>query len=63
MPPGPERDKLYQEMTRILEAYAPHRLTVMRYRNELIQPRIEGFRKHPILTSTWQYVDVAPSTN
>jgi len=63
MPPGAERDKLYQEMARILEAYAPHRLTVMRYRNELIQPRIEGFRKHPILTSTWQYVDVAPSSN
>jgi ABC-type transport system substrate-binding protein len=62
-PPGPERDKLYQEMTRILEAYAPHRLTVMRYRNELIQPRIDGFRKHPILPSTWQYVDVAPSNN
>jgi ABC-type transport system substrate-binding protein len=61
MPPGPERDKLYQEMTRILEGYAPHRLTVMRYRNELVQPRIEGFRKHPILTSTWQYVDVAPA--
>ena len=26
MPPGPERDKLYQEMTRIIEAYAPWRL-------------------------------------
>jgi ABC-type transport system substrate-binding protein len=63
MPPGPEREKLYQEMARILEGYAPHRLTVMRYRNELVQPRIEGFRKHPILTSTWQYVDVAPSSN
>ena len=62
-PPGPERDKLYQEMARILEAYAPHRLTVSRYRNELVQPRIEGFRKHPILPSAWQYVDVAPSTN
>jgi ABC-type oligopeptide transport system substrate-binding subunit len=62
MPPGPERDKLYQEMARILEGYAPHRLTVMRYRNELVQPRIEGFRKHPILTSTWQYVDVAPAS-
>jgi ABC-type transport system substrate-binding protein len=62
-PPGPERDKLYQEMTRILEGYAPHRLTVMRYRNELIQPRIEGYRKHPILPSTWQFVDVAPSSN
>jgi ABC-type transport system substrate-binding protein len=63
MPPGPERDKLYQEMARILEAYAPHRLTVMRYRNELVQPRVEGYRKHPILTSTWQYLDVAPSNN
>ena len=51
------------EMARILEAYAPHRLTVMRYRNELVQPRVEGYRKHPILTSTWQYLDVAPSNN
>jgi ABC-type transport system substrate-binding protein len=63
MPPGPARDRLYQEMARILEGYAPHRLTVMRYRNELIQPRIDGFRKHPILPSTWAYVDVAPSQN
>ncbi|HTQ00757.1 MAG TPA: ABC transporter substrate-binding protein [Casimicrobiaceae bacterium] len=63
MPPGPERDRLYQEMARILEAYAPHRLTVMRYRNELIQPRIEGYRKHPILPSQWQYIDVAASNN
>jgi hypothetical protein len=62
MPPGPARDRLYQEMARILEGYAPHRLTVMRYRNELVQPRIEGYRKHPILTSTWQYVDVAPGS-
>jgi ABC-type oligopeptide transport system substrate-binding subunit len=63
MQAGPERDKIYQEMTRILEAYAPHRLTVMRYRNQLVQPRIEGYRRHPILPSTWQYVDVAPSSN
>ncbi|MEO8753043.1 MAG: ABC transporter substrate-binding protein [Casimicrobiaceae bacterium] len=63
MPPGPERDKLFQEMTRILEAYAPHRLTVSRYRNQLVQPRVEGYRKHPILPSAWQYLDVAPSPN
>ncbi|MFO1323160.1 MAG: ABC transporter substrate-binding protein [Burkholderiales bacterium] len=63
LPPGPERDKLYQQMTRILEAYAPHRLTVSRYRNQLIGPRVEGYRKHPILTSQWQYVDVADSKN
>ncbi|MCC7325232.1 MAG: ABC transporter substrate-binding protein [Burkholderiales bacterium] len=62
-PPGPERDRMYREMTRILEGYAPHRMTTSRYRNQLIQPRVEGYRKHPILTSTWQYIDVAPDRN
>ncbi len=52
MPAGPERDRLYQEMTRMLEGYAPHVLTVSRYRNQLDPgPRVEGYRKHPILTS------------
>ncbi len=60
MPPGPERDKLYQEMTRIAEAYAPWRLTISRYRNQLIQARVEGYKKHPILHAQWQYLDVAP---
>jgi len=61
MPPGPERDKLYQEMTRIIEAYAPWRLTISRYRNQLLQPRVEGYKKHPILRAQWQYLDVAPT--
>ncbi len=61
MPPGPERDKLYQEMTRIAEAYAPWRLTISRYRNQLLQPRVEGYKKHPILRAQWQYLDVAPT--
>jgi ABC-type transport system substrate-binding protein len=63
MPPGPERDKLFQEMARIMEAYAPHVLTISRYRNQLVQPRVEGYRKHPFLPSAWQYLDVAPSLN
>jgi len=61
MPAGPERDKLYQEMTRIAEAYAPWRLTISRYRNQLIQARVEGYKKHPILHAQWQYLDVTPS--
>ncbi len=63
LPAGPERDQLYQEMTRILEGYAPHRLTTSRYRNQLIQPRVEGYRKHPVLSSIWQYIDVPPNPN
>ncbi len=63
MPAGPERDRIHKKMARLLEYYAPHRLTVSRYRNQLVQPRIVGYRRHPILSSSWQYVDVAPSGN
>ncbi len=62
MPPGPERDKLYQEMARIIEAYAPWRLTISRYRNQLIQPQVQGYKRHPILHSHWQYLDVGVDT-
>ena len=58
MPPGKERDQLYEEMTRVFEAYAPWRLTVSRYRNQLVQPRVQGYRKHPILHAHWHYLDV-----
>ena len=58
IPPGPERDKLYHEMTRIIENYAPWRLDISRYRNMLVQPRVLGYKKHPILHAEWQYIDV-----
>jgi ABC-type transport system substrate-binding protein len=60
MPPGPERDALYRDMTRLIEAYAPWRLMISRYRNMLVQPRVLGYKRHPILHAHWQYVDVAP---
>ncbi|HQU49570.1 MAG TPA: ABC transporter substrate-binding protein [Casimicrobiaceae bacterium] len=59
LPPGPERDALYRDMTKVMEAYAPWRLTVSRYRNMLAQPWVLGYRRHPILHAHWQYVDVA----
>jgi ABC-type transport system substrate-binding protein len=62
-PPGPARDKLYQDMTRIIEAYAPWRLTISRYRNQLVSPRVQGYRRHPILHSHWQYIDVQAPAN
>jgi ABC-type oligopeptide transport system substrate-binding subunit len=58
MPDSPERNKLYHEMTRIIEAYAPWRLDTATYRNMLIQPRILGYKKHPILHAEWQFIDV-----
>jgi oligopeptide transport system substrate-binding protein len=55
---GPDRDKLYREMTRIMEVYAPWRLDISRYRNMLVQARVMGYKKHPVLHSEWQYIDI-----
>jgi ABC-type transport system substrate-binding protein len=61
-PDSPERDKVYKEMAKIIEAYAPWRLDISRYRNMLAQPQVLGFKKHPILHSEWQFIDVAGKT-
>ncbi|HEX8010547.1 MAG TPA: ABC transporter substrate-binding protein [Casimicrobiaceae bacterium] len=57
-PSSPERDRLYHEMTKIIETYAPWRLDISRYRNQIVQPQVLGYKKHPILQSEWQYIDV-----
>ncbi|MEO8485667.1 MAG: ABC transporter substrate-binding protein [Betaproteobacteria bacterium] len=58
--PGPERDALYRDMARLIDAYAPWRLMISRYRNMLVQPRVLGYKRHPILHAHWQYIDTAP---
>jgi oligopeptide transport system substrate-binding protein len=60
MPDSPERDKLYVEMARIIDAYAPWRLDISRYRNMLVQPWVLGYKKHPILHAEWRFIDVGP---
>lgn len=60
MPDSPARDKLYHEMTKVIEAYAPWRFGISRYRNMLAQSWVLGYKKHPILHAEWSYIDVAP---
>jgi hypothetical protein len=31
---------------------------VSRVNNSLIRPWVKGYKKHPILASTWMYLDV-----
>ena len=59
MPDSPERNRIYHDMARIIEVYAPWRLATATYRNMLIQPRVQGYKKHPILHAEWAYVDIA----
>ena len=58
MPPGAERTRLYQEMNKLMIAYAPWKVILHRVSNNISQPWLIGFRKHPILNAPWLYLDV-----
>jgi len=57
---GPERDRLYHEMTRRMEVDTVWLLADSRIRNALQQPWVVGFTKHPVLHAEWLYLDLAP---
>jgi ABC-type transport system substrate-binding protein len=59
LPLGPERDRLYREMTRLMEVDTVWILGDSRYRNVLLHPHVIGFRKHPVLSAEWLYLDLA----
>ena len=58
LPNSPERDKLYREMNRIIVAYAPWRFGVHRIFNHIISPWVLGYKKHPILFTSFKYLDI-----
>ncbi len=58
LPDGPERDRLYHEMTRLMETDSAWLLTDSRVRNVLLQPYVVGFTKHPVLHAEWLYLDL-----
>ncbi len=60
LPAGSERDQLYRKMARIMEFNAAQKIGYARYRNMLAQPRVIGFKKHPILHAEWMHFDIEP---
>ncbi len=60
LPDGDERNKLYREMTRQMEADTAWLLTDSRYRNVLLQPYVVGYKKHPVFSHEWLYMDMDP---
>ncbi|MEQ1518514.1 MAG: ABC transporter substrate-binding protein [Usitatibacteraceae bacterium] len=61
LPPSPERSKLYAEMARLVSVYTPWIPNVHRLRSDVLQPWIIGYKKHPILTAPWLYLDIDES--
>jgi len=55
---SPERTRLFERMAREFEADTPWRLRVAPYRNMLVQPRVIGYKAHPVLLGEWIYVDI-----
>ena len=60
LPDGPERQKLFDEATRLLVAYAPYRVSVHRLLTDLGYPEVVGFRRPPFWLNWWEYMDVEP---
>ncbi len=58
MPDAQDRDRLFEQMTRQFETDSPWRLGTVRYQNTLAQPRVIGYKAHPVLLADWIYVDV-----
>jgi ABC-type transport system substrate-binding protein len=58
LPDGPARDKLYREMTRIVVVNAPWRFGVHRIWNHIINHWVLGYKKHPILFTSFKYLDI-----
>jgi len=60
LPNGPERQKLFDQATRLIIAYAPYRLGVHRVITDLSYPWFTGYRRPPFWLDWWQYVDIDP---
>jgi ABC-type transport system substrate-binding protein len=63
LPDGPERNALYREMNRLFLVYMPWRLGVHRFYNDLAQPWLVGYVRHPVMRGVWKYVDIDLAKN
>ncbi|HEV7822319.1 MAG TPA: ABC transporter substrate-binding protein [Burkholderiales bacterium] len=59
LPDGPARDRLYHDMTRLMEVHTVWILADSRYRNVLLHPHVLGYKKHPVMHAEWLYMDIA----
>jgi ABC-type transport system substrate-binding protein len=59
MPDSPERTRVYQEMARLVAAYAPWKINTHRIRTDMWHPHLVGYHR-PLLAATnfWKYLDI-----
>ncbi len=62
LPDGPERDALMREGKNMLVAHMPYKVHVHTIINDLLQPRVRGFWRHPFARESWIYTGVDKET-
>ncbi len=58
MPDGPERDAVIREMKRMFVVWMPYKVHGHRYSNDVSQPWLIGYRRHPFARDFFKYVDI-----
>jgi len=61
MPDGPGRLAVLNEANRLLAAYVPYKFHVHRIQNDLVQPWLLGFLRHPFTRRWWDRIDIDES--
>ncbi|SCK06896.1 ABC transporter substrate-binding protein [Vogesella sp. LIG4] len=58
LPDGAERNRLYDAMNKIAVVQQPWIFGDVRVRNTLAHPYVKGLKLHPLLNTTWRYLDL-----
>jgi ABC-type transport system substrate-binding protein len=58
LPDGPERQAVFDEATKLIVAYMPHRISVHRIITDMSAGNLVGYRRPPFAQDWWQYVDI-----
>ncbi|HEX4943468.1 MAG TPA: ABC transporter substrate-binding protein [Usitatibacteraceae bacterium] len=59
MPDGPQRTRIYQQMTKLVVAYAPWKVNVHRILTDMWYPWVVGYRRPLVQSSNfWKYIDI-----
>jgi ABC-type transport system substrate-binding protein len=59
MPDSPERTRVYQDMARLMIAYAPWKVNTNRIRTDMWYSPVVGYKRSPMLTyNFWKYIDI-----
>jgi len=58
LPDGPDRAKLVGEMSKLVAAYSPWKLTAYRIENITVYPWVIGLKYNPFNQNPFQYLDI-----